>query len=154
MRRGGLGSLAEILKNFSRPLDNFLIFGVTKVPTREKGASVTDWLSYGFSQDRPAALTWGLPIRMSELEDQWLIKAELPQVDTEQIDLVVSNHALTITAPGRCSLGTSDTGYYRAERQLPTGVFTEEIRARYCQGVLEISLPKSQTAYRRVPIES
>lgn len=108
---------------------------------------------YSSMKDHLPSVIWGLPMQVSERENEWVIRADLPEVDLAEIDVEVSNRAFTITAPSKCSLGTSDTGYYRVERQLPVGVFADEIRARYCEGVLEISLPKSQELFRRIPIE-
>ena len=109
-------------------------------------------LGYSLVNDRTGAATWSLPMQMSEREKEWVIKADLPDVDLTDISLLVSSQALTITAPSKGSM-TRDAGYYRAERQLPEGVFTQEIRARYCEGVLEISLPKCREMFRRVSIE-
>ena len=114
---------------------------------------MTNWSSCSLLNARSGAATWSLPVQMTEREHEWVIRADLPEVKHEEINLVVSNQALTITAPGKDWMGTSDTGYYRAERRLPAGVFTEDIRARYCEGVLEISMPKSDELFRRVPIE-
>jgi HSP20 family protein len=114
---------------------------------------VSDRSGYSYMNDNYAPATWGLPIQMSEQEHEWVIRADLPEVDLAEINLLVSNRAFTIIAPSKCTLGTSDTGYFRVERQLPVGVFTDDIRARYSEGVLEISLPKSEQLFRRVPIE-
>ena len=114
---------------------------------------MTNWSGQTGFSEQTGALTWGLPVQMSEREHEWVIRADLPEVEYKDINLVVSNHELTITAPSKCLLGSADTGYYRAERRLPVGVFPEDIRARYNEGVLEISLPKTGELFRRVPIE-
>lgn len=90
---------------------------------------------------------------MSEREHEWVIRAALPEVERRDINLFVSNQELTITAPSKPAPGSSGAGVYRAERRLPIGIFPEEVKARFREGVLEISLPKSQEPIRRVPIE-
>ena len=113
------------------------------------------WSGYNWLGDQPASATWGLAVQMSEREHDWVIKADLPEVDRSDINLFVSNQELTITAPSKSSSGENATdGFYRAERRLPVGVFPEEVKASFREGVLEISLPKSQEPIRRVPIES
>lgn len=113
-----------------------------------------NWSGYNWLGDQPASATWGLAVQMSEREHDWVIKADLPEVERGDIDLFVSNQELTITAPSKSSSGVSGGGFYRAERRLPVGVFPEEVKASFREGVLEIRLPKSQEPIRRVPIES
>ena len=115
---------------------------------------MTIWSGYEWLSDQPAPATWGLAVQMSENEHEWVIKADLPEVERRDINLFVSNQELTITAPSKSSTEVSGTGFYRAERRLPLGVFPEEVKAIFREGVLEISLPKSQQPVRRVPIES
>lgn len=115
---------------------------------------MTTWTGYNWLSDRPASATWGLAVQMSEREHEWVIRADLPEVERSKINLFVSNQELTITAPSKSSTPASDAGYYRAERRLPEGVFPEEVRANFREGVLEITLPKSERPVRRVPIES
>jgi HSP20 family protein len=91
---------------------------------------------------------------MSEREHDWVIRADLPEVERSDINLFVSNQELTITAPSKPSTGMNGNGFYRAERRLPVGVFSDEIKASFREGVLEISLPKSDEPMRRVPIDS
>lgn len=115
---------------------------------------MTNWSGYNWLSDQPASATWGLAVQMSEREHDWVIRADLPEVERSDINLFVSNQELTITATSKPSTGTGGSGVYRAERRLPIGVFPEEVKASFQEGVLEISLPKSQEPIRRVPIES
>jgi HSP20 family protein len=103
------------------------------------------------SMDHPASATWGLAVEMSERENEWVLRADLPKVERSDISLFVTNHGLCISAPTRQESGA--LGYYKAERQLPVGVPPDRIKARFTEGVLEVRLPKSPEARRRVPIE-
>jgi hypothetical protein len=56
---------------------------------------------------------------VTEREKEWVIRADLPEVEQKDIDLVVSSQAIKITAPSKGSMGTTHTGYYCAEAVCP-----------------------------------
>jgi HSP20 family protein len=79
-----------------------------------------------------------------------VIKAELPGMRREDIDLQVENNALTIKGERRQERTVSKEQYHRAELaygafsrsfSLPNTVDTERVRAEYADGILTVTLP-------------
>ena len=95
------------------------------------------------------------PIEMFEKEDKFIVKAELPGMKKEEIDISVVGDTLTIKGERRAETETKEEDYYCCERSygsfvrsitLPTAVDTKKVAATYEDGVLEISLPKAAEA--------
>jgi HSP20 family protein len=98
--------------------------------------SVSDWL--------PA-------VDICEEEDRFVLLADLPGVDPENIDIAMENGVLTIQGYRESETTDEQTGYKRYERvsgsfmrrfTLPDTANQEEISAETRHGVLEISIPK------------
>jgi HSP20 family protein len=87
-----------------------------------------------------------------------VLKAEVPGLKREDIDLTVENNTLTIRGERRRDDGVSDEGYHRIERAygafsrsftLPNSVEAESVRAEYRDGVLTVTLPQREQARPR-----
>ena len=95
--------------------------------------------------------------------DEYHVRAEIPGVDPETIDLSVHDKTLIIKGERKTSNEKKDEGYFlreiaygRFERSvmLPEGTDTEKINARYEKGVLHITAPvKGALAPKKVPVE-
>jgi len=103
----------------------------------------------------PTEAEWMPPIEMFEKEDKFIVKAELPGMKKEEIDISVVGDTLTIKGERRAETETKEEDYYCCERSygsfvrsitLPTAVDTKKVAATYEDGVLEISLPKAAEA--------
>lgn len=86
-----------------------------------------------------------------EREGALIVKAELPGVKKEDIDLEVVDGDLVLRAERQEEREVKDEHWYRMERTsgslyrrlpLPEGVTTDQITANLSDGVLEITLPK------------
>jgi len=107
---------------------------------------------------------WAPPVDIFEKGDDLLIRAEVPGVDKNEIDLRVENGVLQIRGERRPDPDFEDGNAYRLERAygrfsrsftLPTTVDAGRISAKYKDGVLELSIPKAESAKpKRVLIES
>jgi len=95
-------------------------------------------------------------------ENEVLVRAELPGIDKEHLEVTLSGETLTIK--GESHQEAEEKGeYFRAEIRhgsfartvhLPAMVDSDKTQARFHDGVLEISIPKREQAVRhRVPIE-
>ena len=95
---------------------------------------------------------WMPAIEMFEKEDKFVVKAELPGMKEEDVDVSVTDGTLTIKGERRAEDEVKEENYYRCERSygsffrsigLPSIVDTGKIKAHYEDGILEIDLPKA-----------
>lgn len=103
-----------------------------------------------------ATKTVNLPkIDVWEDKDKYVIEAELPGFDKKDIELNITDDVLTIKATRKHEEERKDRNYYYAERsygefvrslRLPPEVDTKDIKAKYNNGVLELTLPKTKEA--------
>jgi len=90
-----------------------------------------------------------------EDEEKYVVEAELPGFDKKDIDINVTDDILTIKASRKKEEEKKDKNYYYAERsygefvrsvRLPSEVDKKSIKAKYNNGVLELTLPKTKEA--------
>ncbi|HZD40681.1 MAG TPA: Hsp20/alpha crystallin family protein [Terriglobales bacterium] len=90
-----------------------------------------------------------------EEKDDIVIKAELPGIDKENIEVNLTDHTLTIKGEKKKEEETKEENYYRAERsygafvrtiELPKDVHADKVKANFKNGVLEVRLPKTEAA--------
>lgn len=106
---------------------------------------------------------WSPPVDIIETEDALTLKADLPDVNTEDLDIRVENGTLTLRGSRKFEKDAGVKGYHRIERSygefvrsfaLPPTVETDKVGAEYKNGVLTITLPKKETAKpRQVKVE-
>jgi len=98
---------------------------------------------------------WLPAVEISENNDQYLVKAEVPGVNPGEIDITVHENTLTISGEKKQEQKEGEGENYRTERfygrfqrsiTLPHGVDANKIEASYKDGVLTIKLPKSEQA--------
>ena len=111
-----------------------------------------DW-AFGRHGDQVSA--WMPTLDVYEKDDKFHIHADLPGLKREEIDITVDGSTLTISGEKRKDNETKEDGYYCAERfygkfrrsvDLPSSVDTSKVEAKYKDGVLEITVPKSEAA--------
>jgi HSP20 family protein len=82
------------------------------------------------------------PMRLETDEDGFLVHADLPGFETEDIDLRFDENVLTVEAVHESDDETRMRTRRVSERlRVPEGVIVEEIEASYNNGVLEVRLP-------------
>lgn len=90
-----------------------------------------------------------------ETEHELVIKADLPDVKPEELDIRVENNLLTIRGERKFEKKVNQSNYLRVERSygsfsrsfsLANTVNTEAIKAEYKDGVLTLSIPKREEA--------
>lgn len=109
---------------------------------------------------------WAPPVDIYEDAEGITLRAELPEVDPNAVDLRVENGTLTLKGERKLDREEKKENYRRIERfygtfsrsfSLPPTVDTEKVRAEYKQGVLSVFLPRrEETKPRqiRVKVES
>ena len=101
---------------------------------------------------------WSPSVDIFETEDALTLKADLPEVRIEDIDVRVENQTLTLRGQRKFEKDEKVKGYHRIERSygevvrsfaVPSTVDTEKVEADYKNGVLTITLPKKEAAKPR-----
>jgi len=100
----------------------------------------------------PEEREWAPAIEMFEKDDKFVLRAELPGVKKEDIDVSVSDNTLTVKGERKSENEVKEEDYYCCEHAygsffrsiaLPSNVDDEKIEASYEGGVLEVNLPKA-----------
>ena len=121
-----------------------------------------DALSRMLNEPR-AARPWSPPVDIFETENELVLKADVPDIRVEEIDVRVENETLTIKGERKFEDSTTEKGYHRIERSygkfvrsfaVPATIDTEGVTADYRNGVLTVTLPKKEAAKpRQVKVE-
>ena len=94
---------------------------------------------------------WAPAIDVFEKGDKFVVKAELPGMKEDDIDISVVGDTLRIKGEKKTETEVKEEDYYRSERSygsffrsiaLPPTVDANKIQADYEDGVLEVTLPK------------
>jgi HSP20 family protein len=94
-----------------------------------------------------------------EEKDDVIVKAEIPGLTKDEIDISLEGNMLTIKGEKKKEEEVKEEDYYRCERtfgsfsrniELPMDVKTEKVNASFKDGVLEIRLPKAEEAKKNV----
>lgn len=92
------------------------------------------------------------PLDLSETDGKITVRMDLPGVKPDDVKIQLNNHQLTISGERQEVKEEKGEAYHRLERQigrfsrsitLPCEVEEEQIEARYKEGVLTVTLPKS-----------
>lgn len=119
-----------------------------------------------FGRPNLPSLWWRLPeetgwipaLDVFEKDNKLVVKAEIPGMKEEDIDVSVVGDTLTIKGERKTETEVKDEDYYRCERSygsflrsipLPSAVDANKIEANYENGVLEVTLPKTAEAKRK-----
>ena len=96
---------------------------------------------------------WHPSVDVYETDDSYVLKADLPGVTKEDIKIDINKNTLTIKGEKKSEEKVEKENYVRVERSygsfsrsfsLSDKVNTENIKANYKDGVLEITLPKKE----------
>jgi HSP20 family protein len=99
--------------------------------------------------------SWTPAVDIHETDDGFVIKAELPGVSKDDVSVDVHQNTLTLRGQRKHEAEVKQDKYHRVERAygtfqrsfvLPTVVDQEKVQATFKDGVLELHLPKSETA--------
>jgi len=90
-----------------------------------------------------------------EDKDDVVVKAELPGIDKEHIEVNLTDNLLTIKGEKKKEEEVKEENYYRCERsygsftrsvELPKAVHTDKVKASFKNGILEVRVPKTEEA--------
>ena len=113
------------------------------------------------AQSEPAQV-WTPAVDVIETEHDIVLKADLPGVPQEQIEVKFDNGALSIKGERKFTGDVKQPGFRRIERgygsfarhyTLPDTLDVEHVKAEYKNGELTITLPKKEAAKSRtIPV--
>ncbi|WP_034995765.1 Hsp20/alpha crystallin family protein [Beijerinckia mobilis] len=152
-RSGNLGAWTPF-ESFRREIDQLF----------DRFAGHSSLLSFprqSFSLDAPwidrANALIAPAVDIVEKDKEYEVTAELPGLDEKNIDLRVSDGALTIRGEKHEEKEDRGQDYFLSERRfgsftrtfpLPAGIDSDKIEANFAKGVLTIKLPKSAEAIK------
>jgi HSP20 family protein len=96
---------------------------------------------------------WMPPMDLVETNDHFVLRADLPGMSEEDVNIEVEDRVLTVSGERKAEHETTKEGYHRVERAfgafsrsltLPEGVDAEAVEASFDRGVLEIRIPKPE----------
>jgi HSP20 family protein len=99
--------------------------------------------------------SWAPPVDIYETENELVLKADLPEVNPQNLDIRVENNILTIRGERKFESKVTEDSYLRIERaygsfsrsfSLANSVKSEAIKADYQDGVLTLGIPKREEA--------
>jgi len=108
--------------------------------------------------------SWGVSMDVLETDDNFIVKATLPGVQPEDIDVTFSNNTLTVRGEVQQDETSEDEQYHLRERRygkfsrsitLPTRIDADQIQAKYEAGILTLTLPKTEEVKaKRIDVKS
>jgi HSP20 family protein len=107
-----------------------------------------------------AARVWVPAIDLIEKKDAYIVRAELPGVARENIDITFEKNVLTISGQKASTIETKDeelrvfaaervSGSFSRSLRMPDYIDGEKIEADYKDGLLTITIPKAELAQPR-----
>jgi HSP20 family protein len=96
---------------------------------------------------------WIPAMDLVETDEHLVLRADLPGVDRDNVEIEVKDGVLTISGERRAEHEDKREGFHRVERsfgrfsralELPQGIAADSVQARFERGVLELRMPKPE----------
>jgi HSP20 family protein len=154
---GGAENPLAMMRRMQEDLDR--VFNVFGIPRLAFGAIPTRDLEELLARSPAVARTaqWSPQVEVVERGDALVVRADLPGVKRDDVEVNVENDVLTIRGQRREEHREAEGGYRRTERSygtffrqipLPEGVEPDRIEASYEDGVLEVTIPSPRETPR------
>jgi HSP20 family protein len=132
----------------------------------ERMRRALDRLSGGFTGNvfrLPTAGVFPL-VNVTEDQNNYYVRAELPGVKTDELDISVTGETLTLSGERKLPEESDKSSYHRREREagsfsrvisLPVRLDVDKVKAHAEDGVLTVVLPKAESAKpRQIAVKS
>ena len=105
------------------------------------------------SPDRWQPMAWDLALDVVESKDEFVVKASVPGINPDDLEITFNNNTLTIRGEIKEEKEVEEANYHLRERRygsfarsltLPAGIEANKIEANYEAGVLKLHLPKAE----------
>ena len=96
---------------------------------------------------------WSPDVDVHETDSEVVVKAEIPGMEQKDINVTIKDNVLTLKGEKMQEKEKKETNYHRIERTygsfsrsftLPTMVVSDKAAAQYKNGILTVTLPKSE----------
>jgi HSP20 family protein len=101
---------------------------------------------------------WAPAVDVQETDKEYLVKADLPEVRKEDVKVGIEDGILTLEGERKQEKEAKNKKFHRVERvygkfvrrlALPTEIDAQKVAAEFKDGVLNVRLPKSESAKPR-----
>ncbi|MBE0409870.1 MAG: Hsp20/alpha crystallin family protein [Anaerolineales bacterium] len=98
-------------------------------------------------------VSWSLALDVVESNDEFVVKASLPGIEPDDLEITYSDNTLTIRGETKTEQEVEESRYHLRERRygrfsrsvsLPSKINSDKIKADYNNGVLTLHLPKTE----------
>jgi len=102
------------------------------------------------------------PVDIAEEDGEYIVTADMPGVEKEEINIKADNEGIEISAESSHEIEEENEKYYKKERsqrrfnrriKFPSGVDAETIEASYEDGVLTVTAEKDEEEGHEIEIE-
>jgi HSP20 family protein len=109
----------------------------------------------GYEEESTVQGKWTPAVDIYETDSEVVLKAELPGMTQEDIHIEIRENVLTLKGERKQESEAEEGEYHRVERSygtfqrmftLPSVIQHEKVKARYKDGVLEVTMPKAEAA--------
>lgn len=113
-------------------------------------------------EGRARTQLWMPPVDIYEIENAFVVEADLPGVHPENVDIQFDRNTLTLSGTRAATLPSGEkktqlrvfsaeraSGAFSRSVRLPDHVDADRIEATFAEGVLKITIPKSSVALTR-----
>jgi HSP20 family protein len=106
-------------------------------------------------QEEASTRTWAPPVDIYENGDNLVLKAELPGVNADDVEVRVEDNTLYLKGERKLDKEVKEQNYHRVERtygtftrtfSLPNSVDADKVAANYHDGILTLTMPKKEEA--------
>jgi len=161
-RRQGAAGVPSLLAD---PLEAFVNpFSLLRRMQQEVNRAFSDSGSRRNTED-PAAAVWIPPIELAYRDGNFIISAELPGVEDEDVQVTITDDAVVLRGDRQYQSEEESDGMRRTELRygqfyraipLPDGANPDQAKADLRNGVLQITIPVSEAkkGIRQVPVTS
>lgn len=113
-------------------------------------------INSGISMRLSKSPSWTPFADIYETAKEFVINLDLPGLNKDEVTVTQANNALIVRGTRRFRRGSEDAQYHRSERlygaferifPLPNYSWADEMRLNFSEGILTITLPKSEAAF-------
>lgn len=120
--------------------------------------ALTDFFGNGRSSEEVRSNAWLPPVDVRETDDSLTVAMDLPGMSRDDVEIVVEDRTLTVRGERKFEKDVERESYHRMERlygsfsrsfTLPANVQTDDVKAHFDSGVLNLELPKVEESKPR-----